>query len=98
MTEELQIVVEALNSMGGDAKQAFIAWMVVHYLSSFILSAAGAGLALAALRYIYRLLSHCSLTNRLNIEAGRGWEVSNKQRELIMATFKRGLQLEKELE
>lgn len=72
--EELKMVMESISTLGGDAKVAFITWLVVRYvIQGIIIGGTIVGIGMVVSKLTVNIINTVTFTARLCEEGGHRW-------------------------
>lgn len=91
MTEELKVVMEAIQSLGADGKQAFILWLVFRLSQSLIFAALWLTGFVLIYRTMRRVVQQAGLTAAIKKVCGIYGDLNKSDIDRIMEIVRKGL-------
>ena len=91
MTEELKVVMEAIQSLGADGKQAFIWWLIFRFAETVLTLAALFTAGVIALKTLRTIVFHAGTMAIIKHRCGVRGEIDESDRRKILNVVDRGL-------
>ena len=91
--EELKVVLEMVQGLGGEAKSAFVWWLVITRLPGFILGLVGWSVAIIALQRIGMILWGLTTMKVFQQRLGYSGDMTRRECDHIVRVFEVGAKL-----